>query len=72
MSRMNSSEVAPDGAKALYGVHHYVTTKTKLRDELNRHRKLNGREALVARFATAVHARATFAHRFIASERSSR
>ncbi|MFK3690955.1 carboxymuconolactone decarboxylase family protein [Agrobacterium tumefaciens] len=34
MSRMNWSEVAPEGAKALYGVHHYVTTKTDLPDEL--------------------------------------
>ncbi|MDS7598369.1 carboxymuconolactone decarboxylase family protein [Agrobacterium tumefaciens] len=34
MSRMNWSEVAPDGAKALYGVHHYVTTKTNLPQEL--------------------------------------
>ncbi len=34
MSRMNWSEVAPEGAKALYGVHHYVTTKTNLPDEL--------------------------------------
>jgi AhpD family alkylhydroperoxidase len=31
---MNWSEVAPDGAKALYAVHHYVTTKTNLPDEL--------------------------------------
>ncbi|MFS2155572.1 MULTISPECIES: carboxymuconolactone decarboxylase family protein [unclassified Rhizobium] len=34
MSRMNWSEVAPDGAKALYAVHHYVTAKTNLPDEL--------------------------------------
>lgn len=34
MSRMNWSEVAPEGAKALYGVHHYVTTKTNLPEEL--------------------------------------
>ncbi|MDK4717797.1 carboxymuconolactone decarboxylase family protein [Rhizobium sp. CNPSo 3968] len=34
MSRLNWSEVAPEGAKALYGVHHYVTTKTNLPDEL--------------------------------------
>jgi len=34
MSRMNWSEVAPDGAKALFGVHHYVTKKTNLPDEL--------------------------------------
>ncbi|OAE49141.1 carboxymuconolactone decarboxylase family protein [Agrobacterium tumefaciens] len=34
MTRMNWSEVAPDGAKALYAVHHYVTTKTNLPDEL--------------------------------------
>ncbi|MBW9114566.1 carboxymuconolactone decarboxylase family protein [Rhizobium cauense] len=34
MSRMNWSEVAPEGAKALYGVHHYVTAKTNLPDEL--------------------------------------
>jgi len=34
MSRMNWSEVAPDGAKALYAVHHYVTAKTNRPDEL--------------------------------------
>lgn len=34
MSRLNWSEVAPEGAKALYGVHHYVTAKTNLPDEL--------------------------------------
>lgn len=34
MSRMNWSEVAPDGAKALFGVHHYVTKKTNLHEEL--------------------------------------
>ncbi|WP_312948415.1 carboxymuconolactone decarboxylase family protein [Agrobacterium sp.] len=34
MSRMNWSEVAPEGAKALYGVHHYVTKKTNLPEEL--------------------------------------
>jgi AhpD family alkylhydroperoxidase len=31
---MNWSEVAPEGAKALYGVHHYVTKKTNLPEEL--------------------------------------
>ena len=34
MSRMNWSEVAPEGAKALFGVHHYVTGKTNLPAEL--------------------------------------
>ena len=34
MSRMNWSEVAPEGAKSLFGVHHYVTTKTNLPEEL--------------------------------------
>ena len=34
MSRMNWSEVAPEGAKALYAVHHYVTKKTNLPEEL--------------------------------------
>ncbi|NTD87611.1 carboxymuconolactone decarboxylase family protein [Agrobacterium tumefaciens] len=34
MSRMNWSEVAPEGAKALFGVHHYVTEKTNLPEEL--------------------------------------
>ncbi|MBA8801440.1 carboxymuconolactone decarboxylase family protein [Sinorhizobium sp. B11] len=34
MSRLNWSEVAPDGAKALFGVHHYVTAKTNLPTEL--------------------------------------
>lgn len=34
MSRMNWCEVAPEGAKALFGVHHYVTKKTNLPEEL--------------------------------------
>ncbi len=34
MTRMNWSEVAPDSAKALFGVHHYVTKKTNLPEEL--------------------------------------
>lgn len=34
MSRLNWSEVAPDGAKALFGVHHYVTQNTNLPAEL--------------------------------------
>lgn len=34
MARMNWSEVAPEGAKALFGVHHYVTSKTNLPHEL--------------------------------------
>ncbi|WP_421368005.1 carboxymuconolactone decarboxylase family protein [Agrobacterium tumefaciens] len=34
MSRMNWYEVAPDGAKALFGVHHYVTKSTGLPEEL--------------------------------------
>ncbi len=34
MTRMNWSEVAPDGAKALFDVHHYVTKKTNLPEEL--------------------------------------
>ncbi|NSY61839.1 carboxymuconolactone decarboxylase family protein [Agrobacterium tumefaciens] len=34
MSRMNWSEVAPEGAKALFGVHHYVIKKTNLPEEL--------------------------------------
>ncbi|MGA0605581.1 carboxymuconolactone decarboxylase family protein [Phenylobacterium sp. VNQ135] len=34
MARLNWSEVAPDGAKALYGVHHYVVTRTNLPAEL--------------------------------------
>ncbi|WP_421386752.1 carboxymuconolactone decarboxylase family protein [Agrobacterium tumefaciens] len=34
MSRMNWSEVAPEGAKALFGVHHYVTKKMNLPEEL--------------------------------------
>ena len=32
--RLNWSEVAPDGARALYGVHHYVVTRTNLPVEL--------------------------------------
>ncbi|WP_184722247.1 carboxymuconolactone decarboxylase family protein [Caulobacter sp.] len=34
MSRLNWSEVAPDGAKALFGVHRYVTQNTDLPAEL--------------------------------------
>jgi len=34
MSRLNWSEVAPEGAKALFGVHHYVIAKTNLPAEL--------------------------------------
>jgi AhpD family alkylhydroperoxidase len=34
MSRMNWAQVSPEGAKALYGVHHYVTAKTNLPEEL--------------------------------------
>lgn len=34
MSRMNWSEVAPEGAKALYGIYQYVTRKTGLPEEL--------------------------------------
>lgn len=34
MKRLNWSEVAPEGAKALFGVHHYVTKKTDLPEEL--------------------------------------
>ena len=34
MKRLNWSEVAPAGAKALYGVHHYVTNNTALPEEL--------------------------------------
>ncbi|TMS59245.1 carboxymuconolactone decarboxylase family protein [Imbroritus primus] len=34
MSRLNWQEVSPDGAKALFGVHHYVTRNTKLPEQL--------------------------------------
>ncbi|CAM2163023.1 alkylhydroperoxidase [Burkholderia cepacia] len=34
MTRLNWSEIAPDGAKALFGVHHYVTESTNLPEEL--------------------------------------
>ena len=34
MKRLNWSQIAPEGAKALFGVHHYVTTKTNLPEEL--------------------------------------
>lgn len=34
MSRLNWTEFAPDGAKALFGVHQYVTTQTDLPEEL--------------------------------------
>lgn len=34
MTRLNWSKVAPDGAKALFGVHHYVTKNTGLPEAL--------------------------------------
>ncbi|MBX9455453.1 MAG: carboxymuconolactone decarboxylase family protein [Rhizobium sp.] len=34
MARLNWYEVAPDGAKALLGVHHYITKNTNLPEEL--------------------------------------
>ena len=34
MTRLNWQEIAPDGAKALFGIHHYVTKKTNLPEEL--------------------------------------
>jgi AhpD family alkylhydroperoxidase len=34
MTRLNWSEIAPDGAKALFGIHHYVTKSTDLPEEL--------------------------------------
>lgn len=34
MTRLNWAAIAPDGAKALFGVHHYVTTRTGLLEEL--------------------------------------
>ena len=34
MKRLNWSEIAPEGAKALFGVHHYVTKKIDLPEEL--------------------------------------
>jgi len=34
MDRLNWSEFAPEGAKALLGVHHYVTTRTSFPAEL--------------------------------------
>jgi AhpD family alkylhydroperoxidase len=34
MARLNWYEVAPEGAKALFGVHHYVTKNTNLPEEL--------------------------------------
>lgn len=33
-TRLIWNEIAPEGAKALFGVHHYVTTKTSLPEEL--------------------------------------
>jgi hypothetical protein len=32
--RLVWNEVAPQGAKALYGIHHYITTGTDLPNEL--------------------------------------
>lgn len=34
IKRLNWSEIAPEGAKTLFGLHHYVTTKTNLPEEL--------------------------------------
>jgi AhpD family alkylhydroperoxidase len=34
MARLNWSQVAPEGAKALFGLHHYVTKSTNLPEEL--------------------------------------
>ncbi|ANN76233.1 carboxymuconolactone decarboxylase family protein [Bordetella flabilis] len=34
MTRLNWQEIAPEGAKALFGIHHYVTKKTNLPEEL--------------------------------------
>ena len=34
MTRLNWQEAAPDGAKALFGIHHYVTQRTALAAEL--------------------------------------
>ena len=34
MNRLNWFEIAPDGAKALMGVHHYITKGTRLPEEL--------------------------------------
>ena len=34
MTRLTWHQVAPEGAKALYGVHHYVTKSTNLPEEL--------------------------------------
>lgn len=34
MTRLNWQELAPDGAKALFGIHHYVMNKTNLPEEL--------------------------------------
>lgn len=34
MTRLNWQETAPDGAKALFGIHHYVTQRTALPAEL--------------------------------------
>lgn len=34
MTRLNWQEFAPEGAKALFGVHHYVTKQTNLPEDL--------------------------------------
>jgi AhpD family alkylhydroperoxidase len=34
MTRLNWQEIAPEGAKALFCIHHYVTKKTNLPEEL--------------------------------------
>lgn len=34
MARMNWYEVAPEGAKALFGIHHYIMKNTSLPEEL--------------------------------------
>lgn len=34
MTRLNWAEIAPEGAKALYSVHHYIVARTRLPQEL--------------------------------------
>lgn len=34
MTRLNWTQVAPEGAKALFGIHHYVTKSTALPEEM--------------------------------------
>lgn len=53
MTRLNGSQVAPEGAKALFGVHHYATESTALPEEMTH---LIRRSTAVRIVSTCAHA----------------